>query len=61
MVLTNKHIDRPSRLCLAVIIALPVATPAEFKNSASYALGDFTNRELDQVATRCPLDNTFPS
>ncbi|KAH7909980.1 amino acid/polyamine transporter I [Hygrophoropsis aurantiaca] len=30
-------------LCLAVIIALPAATPAEFKNSASYALGDFTN------------------
>ncbi|KAH7924358.1 amino acid transporter [Leucogyrophana mollusca] len=30
-------------LCLAVIIALPAATPAEFKNSASYALGNFTN------------------
>ncbi|KAI0668854.1 APC amino acid permease [Trametes maxima] len=30
-------------LCLAVIIALPAATPKEFKNSASYALGNFTN------------------
>jgi hypothetical protein len=31
------------RLCLAVIIALPIATPSELKNSASYALGNFTN------------------
>ncbi|KAJ6619034.1 APC amino acid permease [Mycena sp. CBHHK59/15] len=30
-------------LCLVVIIALPAATPAAFKNSASFALGDFTN------------------
>ncbi|KAG2140236.1 amino acid/polyamine transporter I [Suillus bovinus] len=30
-------------LCLIVIIALPIATPSEFRNSASYALGDFTN------------------
>ncbi|KAI0728352.1 APC amino acid permease [Irpex lacteus] len=30
-------------LCLAVIIALPAATPSEFKNNAGYALGDFTN------------------
>lgn len=30
-------------LCLAVIIALPAATPSEFKNSASYALGNFSN------------------
>ncbi|CAE6514953.1 unnamed protein product, partial [Rhizoctonia solani] len=30
-------------LFLAILIALPVATPAQFKNSASYALGDFTN------------------
>ncbi|KAF9644428.1 APC amino acid permease [Thelephora ganbajun] len=30
-------------LCVAVIIALPAATPAEYKNSASYALGGFTN------------------
>jgi len=30
-------------LCAAVIIALPAATPKEFKNSASYALGNFTN------------------
>ena len=45
MALRNKHTDCPLRLCLVVIIALPVATPAEYKNSASYALGDFTNRE----------------
>ncbi|EUC65010.1 APC amino acid permease, partial [Rhizoctonia solani AG-3 Rhs1AP] len=30
-------------LFLAILIALPAATPAQFKNSASYALGDFTN------------------
>ncbi|THG93276.1 hypothetical protein EW026_g7921 [Hermanssonia centrifuga] len=30
-------------LCLAVIIALPAATPSEFRNSASFALGNFTN------------------
>ncbi|KAG2360779.1 amino acid/polyamine transporter I [Suillus spraguei] len=30
-------------LSFVVIIALPIATPSEFKNSASYALGDFTN------------------
>ena len=34
-------------LCLAVIIGLPAATPKEYKNSASYALGNFTNRESD--------------
>ncbi|KAF9489100.1 APC amino acid permease [Pleurotus eryngii] len=33
----------PTRLCFAIIIALPIATPSEFKNTASYALGDFTN------------------
>jgi len=30
-------------LCLAVIIALPAATPASLRNSASFALGNFTN------------------
>lgn len=30
-------------LCLAIIILLPVATPQEFKNPASYAFGGFTN------------------
>ncbi|THU93843.1 APC amino acid permease [Dendrothele bispora CBS 962.96] len=30
-------------LCLAVIIALPASTPAEFRNTAKFALGDFTN------------------
>ncbi|KAJ3483876.1 hypothetical protein NLI96_g6014 [Meripilus lineatus] len=30
-------------LCLAVIVALPAATPKEFRNSASYALGGFSN------------------
>ena len=34
----------PLRLCLAVIIALPIATPKELKNKVSYALGNFTNR-----------------
>ncbi|KZS88841.1 amino acid transporter [Sistotremastrum niveocremeum HHB9708] len=30
-------------LCLAVIIALPASTPSNLMNSASYALGNFTN------------------
>ncbi|KAF9237249.1 amino acid/polyamine transporter I [Melanogaster broomeanus] len=30
-------------LCFVVIIALPVATPGELKNSASYVFGNFTN------------------
>ncbi|KAH9918712.1 APC amino acid permease [Epithele typhae] len=30
-------------LCLAVIIALPVATPKEFRNDASFAFGGFMN------------------
>ncbi|KAF7320905.1 Gaba permease [Mycena chlorophos] len=30
-------------LCLIVIVALPAATPAEFKNSASFALGSIQN------------------
>ncbi|KAI0324639.1 APC amino acid permease [Cubamyces sp. BRFM 1775] len=34
-------------LCLAVIIALPAATPAEFKNTASFAFGGFANWGFD--------------
>ncbi|KAF9219347.1 amino acid transporter [Gyrodon lividus] len=30
-------------LCFAVIIGLPAATPKDFKNSASFALGNFSN------------------
>lgn len=41
----NNRTYRTFRLCVAVIIALPAATPDEYKNPASYALGDFTNRE----------------
>ncbi|KAI0337049.1 APC amino acid permease [Trametopsis cervina] len=37
-------------LCLAIIIALPVATPREFKNTASYAFGGFSNRALSIYA-----------
>ena len=35
------------RLCLAIIIGLPAATPSEFKNSAKVALGDFYNGNVD--------------
>ena len=34
-----------ARLCLGIIVALPSATPQEFKNSASYVFGTFSNRE----------------
>ncbi|KAG7451942.1 amino acid transporter [Guyanagaster necrorhizus] len=30
-------------LCFGVIIALPIVTPSEFKNSAHFALGEFVN------------------
>lgn len=30
-------------LCLIIIIALPIATPPDYRNSASFALGDFVN------------------
>ncbi|KAG1722545.1 amino acid/polyamine transporter I, partial [Suillus paluster] len=30
-------------LCFIVIIALPIATPHEYRNTASFALGNFTN------------------
>jgi hypothetical protein len=30
-------------LCLGVIIALPAATPKEYRNTASYAFGDWSN------------------
>ncbi|KAH8114116.1 amino acid transporter [Phellopilus nigrolimitatus] len=30
-------------LILAIVVALPTATPKEFRNSANYALGNFTN------------------
>ncbi|KAG0696875.1 amino acid permease-domain-containing protein [Suillus ampliporus] len=33
-------------LCFIIIIALPIATPPEFRNSASFALGGFTNYHL---------------
>ena len=32
------------RLCLAIIIVLPITTPKELKNNVSYTLGNFTNR-----------------
>ena len=33
------------RLCLVVIIALPIATPKELMNPPSYVFGNFTNCE----------------
>ncbi|TFK19375.1 amino acid transporter [Coprinopsis marcescibilis] len=30
-------------LCVAVIIALPIATPSEYRNTAHFALGEFNN------------------
>lgn len=41
--LQNVYVALNILLCLAVIIALPIATPKELRNSASYALGNFTN------------------
>ncbi|KAH9987652.1 amino acid/polyamine transporter I [Russula compacta] len=41
--LQNLYIALNIVLPLAVVIALPIATPKELKNSASYAIGNFTN------------------
>ncbi|KAI9429668.1 hypothetical protein H4582DRAFT_2088687 [Lactarius indigo] len=41
--LQNVYVALNILLCLAVIIALPAVTSRELKNSASYALGNFTN------------------
>ncbi|OCB87964.1 amino acid transporter [Sanghuangporus baumii] len=41
-------------LCLVVMIALPAATPKEFMNDASFALGGFSNRLI------CPTVTTWP-
>ncbi|KAG1901917.1 amino acid/polyamine transporter I [Suillus fuscotomentosus] len=30
-------------LCFIIIIALPIATPSDYRNTAKFALGDFTN------------------
>ncbi|KAJ2927639.1 hypothetical protein H1R20_g9449, partial [Candolleomyces eurysporus] len=30
-------------LCIAIIIALPIATPSEYRNTAKFALGEFNN------------------
>lgn len=48
------------RLCLAVIIALPAATPKEFRNSASYALGNFTNGMYRMLVCVCWLMADLP-
>lgn len=45
LVWINNHIFHFFRLCIVVIIALPVVTPSKYRNRASYVLGDFTNRE----------------
>ncbi|CAE6457090.1 unnamed protein product [Rhizoctonia solani] len=42
-VMAAAAIGSDGKLLLAILIALPVATPPQFKNSATYALGDFTN------------------
>ena len=33
------------RLCLGLIIALPIATPADFRNDAKQVFGTFINSE----------------
>lgn len=40
---THSRLTVSNRLALVVIVALPVATPKEFKNTAAYAFGGFDN------------------
>jgi hypothetical protein len=51
----NEFIVYASRLCLIVIIALPVMTPKELMNDASYAFGNFTNRACFLLLSVLPL------
>ncbi|KAF9238374.1 amino acid/polyamine transporter I [Melanogaster broomeanus] len=41
--LQNVYIGLNVCLCIAVIVGLPAATPKEFMNTASFALGNFSN------------------
>jgi len=47
-------------LCFAVIVALPAATPKEYKNTASYALGNFTNRTSSPVLNVVQMNCLIP-
>lgn len=40
-------------LVFAIIIAVPAATPSEFRNSAEYVFGNFTNREFNFAVSNC--------
>ena len=51
----NELMVYASRLCLVVIVALPVTTPKESRNDASYALGNFTNRARVSLSSKLPL------
>jgi len=41
--LQNVYITMNILLCLVVIIGLPIATPKEYKNTAKFAFGEFSN------------------
>ncbi|KAG6809830.1 hypothetical protein H0H92_014584 [Tricholoma furcatifolium] len=41
------YADNPFGFCLVVLIALPAVTPSNLKNTAKFALWDFTNRSFD--------------
>ncbi|KAF8339823.1 amino acid/polyamine transporter I [Cantharellus anzutake] len=41
--LQNAYVILNIALCLGILIAVPIATPKEYHNKASYALGEFTN------------------
>lgn len=47
----------PARLCLVIIIGVPAATPKEFKNTASYAFGDFHNCQSIRLFCSCLTDS----
>jgi hypothetical protein len=42
-ILFHRYFTFSDSLCLIVIIALPIATPFEYRNTANFALGGFTN------------------
>ena len=47
-------------LCLAVIVALPAATPKEYKNTASYAFGNFMNRTSSSILNIVHMNCLIP-
>jgi len=50
--LQNVYIFLNVALCLSIIVALPITTPSEYRNNASFAFGGFTNCNTHLTSNR---------